>query len=198
MHFKHLTTFYHSRDLDMSVSDDTDYNVPLFQNEHHQKLNEHSKHTSIAHLNIQAIMSTFSEFVMMFPEYQFDIVALSEMWVQDCLFQQNYGQINCYTSVFRNRKGKCGGSFGFYMKESITYKVRHDLSKGHNNLEILVVQIGERNKNTPSLICIAYQPSTNEVEKLDWLENFENLLADVYLKWKGVFIVTGGFSTRNL
>ena len=31
-------------------------------------------------------------------------------------------------SIFRNRKGKHGGSVGFYIKDSITYKVRHDLS----------------------------------------------------------------------
>ena len=70
------------------------------------------------------------------------------------------------------------------MKESITYKVRHDLSKRHDNLEILFVQIGRRSKNTPSLICVAYQPSSSEIEKMEWLENFENLLADVYLKWR--------------
>ena len=69
----------------MSLSDDSDYNVPLSQNEHHQKL---------AHLNIQAIMSIFKEFVMMLQEYQFDIVALSETWLQDCSFQQNCVQIN--------------------------------------------------------------------------------------------------------
>ena len=72
--------------------------------------------------------------------------------------------------------------------------MRHDLSKGHNNLEIIFVEIGGRNKNTLSRICVAYQPSSNEIEKLEWLENLENLLADVYLKWKGVFIVTGDFN----
>ena len=123
-----------------------------------------------------------------------EYVALSETWLQDCSFQQNYVQINVYNSFFRNRIGKRGGGVGFYIKESITYKVRHDLSKRHDNLEILFVEIGGRNKNTPSLICVAYQPSSNEIEKLEWLENFENLLADVYLKWKGVFIVTGDFN----
>ena len=113
--------FYHGRDLDISLSDDSDHNVPLSQNVHHQKLNEHSKHTSIAHLNILAIMSTFNEFVMMLQEYQLDVVALSETWLQDCSFQQNYVQINGYNSVFRNRICKCGGSVGFYIKESINY-----------------------------------------------------------------------------
>ena len=119
---------------------------------------------------------------------------MSETWLQDCSFQQNYVQVNVYNSFFRNRIGKRGGGVGFYIKESITYKVRHDLSKRLDNLEILFVEIGGKNKNTPSLICVAYQPSSNEIEKLEWLENFENLLADVYLKWKGVFIVTGNFN----
>ena len=131
---------------------------------------------------------------MMLQEYQFDIVVLSETWLQDCSFHQNNVQINGYNSIFKNRIGKRGGGVGFYIKESITYKVRHDLSKRLDNLEILFVEIGGKNKNTPSLICVAYQPSSNEIEKLEWLENFENLLADVYLKWKGVFIVTGNFN----
>ena len=129
----------------------------------------------------------------MLQVYQFDLIALSETWVQDCSFQENYVQINGQNPVFRNRIGKHGGNIGFYIKESIGYKVRHNLSKKHNNLEILFVEIGGRNKNTPSLICVAYQPSSNEIEKLEWLENFENLLAEVYLKWKGIFTITGDF-----
>ena len=72
--------------------------------------------------------------------------------------------------------------------------MRYDLSKRRDNLEILFVEIGGRNKNTPSLICVAYQPSSNEIEKLGWLENFEHLLVDVYLKWKGAFLVTVDFN----
>ena len=40
------------------------------------------------------------------------------------------------------------------------------------------MEIGGRNKNAHSLICLA----------------LENLLTDVYLKWKSVFIVTGYFN----
>ena len=174
--------FYHSRDLDMPLSDNIDYNVPLFQNKHHQKPNEYFKHTFITHLNIKAIIFTFNEFVMILQEYQFDIVVLSETWLQECSFQQNYVQISGYNSVFRTRKNKRGRGVSFYIKESFTYKVRRKLSKGYDNLEILFDEIVRRNKNTPSLICVAYQTSSNEAEKLEWLENFENLLADVYLK----------------
>ena len=78
---------------------------------------------SIAHLNIQAIMLTFNEFVMMLQEHQFDIVASDVDVASGLSFQQNYVQINGYNSVFRNRIGKPGGGVGFCIKESITYKV---------------------------------------------------------------------------
>ena len=79
-------------------------------------------------------------------------------------------------------------------KTSAERPFKIDFSRGHNNLKILLVEIGGRNKTTPSFIYVAYQPSSNEIEKLEWLENFKNLLADFYLKWKGVFIVTGDFN----
>ena len=63
--------------------------------------------------------------------------------------------------------------------------------KGYNNLEILFVEIG--GINIPSLICVAYQPSSKEIEKLEWLGNFENILAGLYFTWKDVFIVTDDF-----
>ena len=58
------------------------------------------------------------------------------------MFQQNYVQTNGYNAVFRNRIGKREGGVGFYIKESITYNERYDLSKRHGNLEILYLEIG--------------------------------------------------------
>ena len=48
-----------------------------------QKLNENKNNTSIAHLNLQALMSTFNEFSLMLDEYQFDAITLSETWLKD-------------------------------------------------------------------------------------------------------------------
>ena len=47
------------------------------------KLNENKNNTSIAHLNLQALMSTFNEFSLMLDEYQFDAITLSETWLKD-------------------------------------------------------------------------------------------------------------------
>ena len=49
-----------------------------------------------------------------------------------------------------------------------------------------------RNKNTPFLIGVVYQPGSNETEKLVWLEKFEHILSEVYTKWNGVMILAVG------
>ena len=81
-----------------------------------------------------------------------------------------------YNTVFKNWTGKRGGGAGLYLKEQLQYKVRTDLTRNYTDLEILKVDIRERNKNTPSLACAVYRPSSIEVEKLEWLEKFEQLL----------------------
>ena len=79
---------------------------------------------------------------------------------------------------------KRGGGAGFYVKEQLQYKVRTDLTRNYTDLEILVVEIHVRNKNTPTLVCAVYQPSSIEVEKLEWLKKFEHFLANIYcLEW---------------
>ena len=41
----------------------------------------------MAHLNVQALMSTFNEFSIMLNSYQFDIIAITETWLQDTQLQ---------------------------------------------------------------------------------------------------------------
>ena len=67
-----------------------------------------------------------------------------------------------------------------YLKEQLQYKVRTDLTRNYTDFEILVVEIRGRNKNT-TLVCAVCQPSSTEVEKLEWLKKF---LANIfYLEW---------------
>ena len=58
-------------------------------------------------------------------------------------------------------------------------------------MEVLLIELHGRNKNTPYLVAVAYQPSPYESDKLLWLENFETLLSEVITKWDGVIIITG-------
>ena len=127
----------------------------------------------------------------MMNRYQFDIVAVSETWLKDNKTQLEYLQINDYSSVWKNRDSKTGRGVGYYIKEHMSFKVRHDLGKIDEWIEIQWIELRFRNKNTPFLIGVVYQPGSNETEKLVWLEKFEHILSEVYTKWNGVIILAG-------
>ena len=115
-------------------------------------------------------MPTFNEFPLMLDEYQCDVIALSETWLKDYKYQQNYVQLSGYNTIFKNRTNKRGGGVGFYIKDQLEYKIRKDLTSKHESLEVLLTEIRGRNKKSRTLICIGYQPSSIESEKLEWLE----------------------------
>ena len=58
-------------------------------------------------------------------------------------------------------------------------------------MEVTFIELHGRNKNTPYLVAVAYQPSPYESDKLLWLQNFETLLNEVTSKWDDVIIITG-------
>ena len=74
------------------------------------------------------------------------------------------------------------------MKEHISFKVRHDLGKIDESIEILWIELRGRNKSKPFLIGVVYQPSSNETEML------EHILSEVNAKWNGVIILAGNLN----
>ena len=130
----------------------------------------------------------------MMNKYKFDIVALSEIWLKNNKTQLEYVQIDSYKSEFKNRESKSGGVVGFYIKEHMNFNVRHGLWKIDESIEILWIKVQGRNKNTAVLIGVVYQPSSNETEKLIWLEKFERILTEIYLEWSGAIIIAGDFN----
>ena len=105
--------------------------------------------------------------------------------------QLNYVNIAAYKSIFKHRNDKKGDGIGFYIKDNTSFKTRNDLTKNIVNMEVTFIELHGRNKNTPYLAAVAYQPSLYESDKLSWLENFETLLSEVTTKWDGVIIITG-------
>ena len=185
--------FFKTKDLDASFNTKI-YDHPPATTSHLKKINENRNNTSIAHLNVQALMSTSNEFSLMLDEYQFDVVALSKSCLKDYIYQQNYVQINGYNAIFKNGTNKRGGGVGFYIKNQYEYKIRKDLTSMHESLEVLLIEIRVRNRNSPTLICVTYQTSSAEAEKLEWLEKFEALMTDIYTSWNGILILTGDFN----
>ena len=66
--------------------------------------------------------------------------------------------------------------------KNMNFNVRHDLEKIDESIEIVWIKVQGRNKNTPVLISVVYQPSSNDTENLLWLEKFERILTETYIK----------------
>ena len=64
----------------------------------------------------------------MMNRYQLDIVAVYETWLKDNKTQVEYIQINGHSLVWKNRESKTGGGVAFFIKEHMSFKVRHDLN----------------------------------------------------------------------
>ena len=107
----------------------------------------------------------------MFKSYEFDIISLIETCLINNQHRLDYLNIAGYKSIFKHRKHKKGGGVGFNIKDSISFKTRNDLTKTITNMEVTFIELHGRNKNTPYLVAVAYQPSPYESDKCLWLEN---------------------------
>ena len=170
--------FHNMRSLAVLDLSDPNFSVTLGSEPHLEGLNKYLNNTSIAHMNVQSLRSTFYEFSYMHNQYYFDIVALSETWLTGNKHQLDYVQIVGYKSLFNDRKHKRGGGVGFYVKENISFTERKDLSNIEKSIESLWIEVRGRNKNTPYLVGVIYQPNFKS-DKQDWLEKFGHLLTEI-------------------
>ena len=182
--------FFNVRELDLDGAVSAIPAEEIALNHDVNLLKKHQNQTSIAHINTQSLLSTFDEFSHMLNTYNFDIITLSETWLQDNQNQLNYVKIPGYNTLFKNRLNRKSGGVGIYAKENLKFKTRHDLTKDCM-IEAVCAEFCGRNKNTPYLLLTVYQPSSREDEKIVWLNLFETLVANITMKWLGVIIITG-------
>ena len=181
-----------SKVRDLHVLDSSLINEGMeYQNEQINMLSKHRCYTSVAHINTQILPSFFDVFSLMMNRYKFDIVAVTETQLKANKTQLEYVQINGYSSVWKNRESKTGGDVGYYIKEHMSFKVRHNLVKIDESIEILQIELRVSNKNAPFLTGVVYQSGSNESEKLVWLEKFEHILSEAYTKWNVVILLAG-------
>jgi exonuclease III len=162
------------------------------------KLNENRKHLSIAHLNTRSITSTFPQFEAMLKSHEFDVITLSETWLKDNAELLNYVEIPGYQFGFKNRCRAKGGGVGFYIKTSIKFKERKDITNLDLTMEHQWIEIQGKKNKLNILVGVLYQPSSNPTDKLVWLEKFDSLLSKVVPQYEGSVIVTGDFNINLL
>ena len=69
--------------------------------------------------------------------------------------------------------------------------MRHDLSKIDESNEHLWIRCKGNNCNKSYLVAAFYQPSSDEKEKLIWIEKLDTLLSIVNSTWNKTIIITG-------
>ena len=136
-------------ELSSNIKSDASYTI-----EHLEKLVELKKRISICHLNNQSMSSTFDEFQFMINQTRFDVITLSETWLKNDKHLIEYVRLPGYEFAYRNRDEKHGGGVGIYIRDTIEFKLRSDISKLDDSIEHLWVEIQGREKSSACLIGV--------------------------------------------
>ena len=127
----------------------------------------------------------------MLQEHPFNILALSETWLKDDVNLLNFVQIPGYKFSYKNRNERRGG-VGWYIKDSVEYKVSHDLNKIDESTQHLWIECkGNNNCNKSYLVAALYQPRSDEKEKRVWIEKLDPLLSIGNSTWNKTIVITG-------
>ena len=94
-----------------------------------------NKHLSTCHLNTQSMSSTFDEFQFMINQTNFGVITLSETWLKNDKQSLEYVRLPGYEFAYRNQDEKRGGGVGIYIRDTIEFKVRNDISRLDESIE---------------------------------------------------------------
>jgi hypothetical protein len=147
-------------------------------------------------LNIRSLMSHHPQLNSLITDLvnlgaNIQAIALQEVWA---LPHPDLVKINGFTLITKLRKNGRGGGVGFYIRDSLKFKIRDDLSPFFENmLESLTIEICDNNKKT--ILCNYYRPPTPITSADgDFFTNFDMLLHNISLRNLNTFI----FSDTNI
>ena len=127
--------------------------------------------------------STFDEFQVMLYRRPFDIITLSETWLQSDTNLLQYVQIPGYSFCYKNRDEQRGGGVGMYIKDTIKYKERQDLSELNETIEHVWIECQGKNKYKDYLVGVFYQTRPEDKEKLIWIQKPHTILSGITTTW---------------
>ena len=198
------TNFSDDNDPDLNYFNDGNLNNPetqyFFPENIKETLIETTLHENLSclHLNIRSLNSNFENFKYFLQECDnsFNIICLSETWSTNSSFLENSNfHLPNYDAIHYERKtNKKGGGVLIYVKTSLTYKFREDLSSSDCDKEILSVEIiNEKNKNF--IVSCCYKPPNGS--ELKFNDNLNKIFQSSNDENKGFFIL-GDFNVNCL
>ena len=156
-------------DPDMNYFDDTEYNTAHFRSYTIDEFKDIKICTSetfnIMHHNCRSILSkdklgNYVDFLDLLDD-PFDIIGLSETWLKDHNVNSPIFKDYNYKHVYETRQpGTRGGGLSLFIRDTISFKKRNDLSVLTPYLELLFVELTLNEKTY--LIGVTYRiPNTN-------------------------------------
>ena len=133
----------------------------------------------------------FDEFQVMLYQHPFDIITLSETWLQNDTNLLQYAQTPGNSICYKNRDERRGGGVGMYINDTIKYKERQDLSKIDETIEHMWIQCHRKNKNKKYLVGVFYQSCPEDKEKLIWIQKLDTILSAITTTWSKTIAITG-------
>ena len=156
--------FYNALSQDLSYNSDY-YLSDKFKNKCIEK-GFNSDCFSFIHLNIRSVPKNINQFELYLRniQHEFSIIGLSETWLNESNF--SLYNIVGYNHVYKYREKKSGGGVSMYIKESLHYTSREDLSIFNNIIESVFIEIQKDNFNTPHNILIGtiYRPPNKDIK----------------------------------
>ena len=152
---------------------------------------------SIIHVNIRSLprnIDSLKQYFLML-RHRFKVIAISENWLTKNNFDL-YG-LEGYTHVCNVRSGKCGGGVSLFISDEISFKSRDDLSRSHDCMESVFVEIDKSVYSTKTniIVGVVYRPPSTDVAKFN--ELLGELCVNINPSNKQTYI-TGDFNINLL
>ena len=135
---------------------------------------EWNKTFSILHLNCRTIKKNFTKLSILLKslETDFDVIAISETWLNES--EHELFDIQDYTCTFISRNEKRGGGVGLYVKNKYTFKLLGNISKcnkiyPNNTVDSVFIEVDNGKQKNVIIGCI-YNPPGNAFN--NYLSNF--------------------------
>lgn len=143
-------------------------------------------HLKVLYLNARSIRNKINELTVQLSIYSYDIVAITETWLQgDQDWELN---IEGYSTIRKDRQERKGGGVALLIREGITAIERKDIALKDQDSETAWVQI-ENNKGKKTLVGVIYRPP-NSCDAVS--QNINLQIVDACKK--GTAVIMGDFN----
>jgi len=167
-------------DFDQEINPDNNFynNITTkckYYSEHDLKFINNTTQLSIIHINTRSLLSKLDEINEILRATQFDIIAITETWLNE--INSCNATINGYQAVHKVRNSGKGGGVSIYVKTGIKYLVKEIMTKSIDDLlECLTIEITLKN-NENKIITVLYRKPGTDLNL--FIEELEQLICNV-------------------